>query len=98
MVRYVQQGLGPTPQHLLPSRSLIIVRCLAQAAADAYGELEDLRDALAAAQAAKAAGRQLAREGAQQLAEHQEVAANLRQRLSTAEVCTFRYKCASLRD
>ena len=57
-----------------------------QAAADAYGELEDVRDALAAAQTAKVAGRQQAREAAEQLETHKGVALDLQQQLLTTQV------------
>lgn len=57
-----------------------------QAAADAYGELEDLRDELRAAQAAKAVGKQQAAELARLKREQGRATAELQKRLDAAAV------------
>ena len=57
-----------------------------QAAADAYGELEDLRDELRAAQAAKAVGKQQAAELALLKQEQSRATAELQTRLDAAAV------------
>jgi len=57
-----------------------------QAAADAYGELEDLRDELRAAQAAKAVGKQQAAELTRLKREQRRATAELQQRLDAAAV------------
>ena len=57
-----------------------------QAAADAYGELEDLRDELRAAQAAKAVGKQQAAELARLKREQGNATAELQRQLDAAAV------------